>query len=446
MPMEGRAGLGLTARKLGGKGTRCETSVMWYAKAEGTMQCTKCGRDIPRGAACLSQLPCDLPAGIHRSGYMNFCIHCFEWSSGGPPEPGCTLSREHLQQVKTEASVSCHYCQETISPNAEAFVWTFFDWPKSSRSRSDPVARNLHGGTGAAPWIGGWHRGKGGWDRLSPDTQRQFRTRGLGRGLGSWTLAKQRRLYESIPQSIRNAGDKGVQRFLRRRHASHIESVKLNPGRGKDLGNIVWEDPGINRRRGAQNMTKAEFAAAKASNRRAGYAEFGKSVGRQVAWTAAIELFVAGLENWFHWKRGRKTGKQAVGDATRSTGASLWTTVVMTAVASLLMPVLTIVALLSVALGLILVSSGPVWHAINGAQLATPLTIGGIVLIVLPVLYAVHAICGMVRFPVNTVRRLARAARYDDFPLDELRVYFCLPCTLQNKARKVGNRPGRAGD
>lgn len=118
----------------------------------------------------------------------------------------------------------------------------------------------------------------------------------------------------------------------------------------------------------------------------------------------------------------------------------------MTAVASLLMPVLTIVALLSVALGLILVSSGPVWHAINGAQLATPLTIGGIVLIVLPVLYAVHAVCGMVRFPVNTVRRLARAARYDDFPLDELRVYFCLPCTLQNKARIVGNRPGRAGD
>lgn len=154
MPMEGRAGLGLTARKLGGKGARCETSVMWYAKAAGTMQCMKCGRDIPTGAACLSQLPCDLPAGIHRSGYMNFCIHCFEWSSGGPPEPGCTLSREHLQQEKTEDSVSCHYCQETIPLNAEAFAWTFFDWPKSSRSRSDPVARNLHGETrrGSLDW------------------------------------------------------------------------------------------------------------------------------------------------------------------------------------------------------------------------------------------------------------------------------------------------------
>lgn len=98
------------------------------------------------------------------------------------------------------------------------------------------------------------------------------------------------------------------------------------------------------------------------------------------------------------------------------------------------------------ALGLILVSGGPVWHAINGAQLATPLTIGGIVLIVLPVLYAINAVCGMVRFPVNAVRRLARAARHDGFPLDELRVYFCLPCTLQNNACIMSNRPSRAGN
>ena len=290
-------------------------------------------------------------------------------------------------------------------------------------------------------------RGKGGWDRLSPDTQRQFRTRGLGRGLGSRTPAEARRLYyKTIPKLIRGGGEKTVLRFLRRRHASHKEPVALNRGRGKDPGNIVWEDPGINRRRGAQNMTKAEFAAAKASNRRAGYKAFGTSVGKRAAWAAAIELFVAGLENWFHWKRGRKTGKQAVGDATRSAGASLWTTAVMTVVAGLLMPVLTIVALLSMALGLILVSSGPVWHAINGAQLATPLTIGGIVLIVLPVLYAIHAICGMVRFPVNAARRLARAARHDGFPLDELRVYFCLSCTLQNQACMMSNRPNRAGD
>ena len=100
---------------------------MWYTKTEETMQCTKCGCDIPAGAACLSQLPCDLPADIHRSDYMNFCIRCCEWGSDGPPEPGCTLSREHLQQEMAEDSVSCHYCQETIPRNAEAFAWTFFN-------------------------------------------------------------------------------------------------------------------------------------------------------------------------------------------------------------------------------------------------------------------------------------------------------------------------------
>lgn len=307
--------------------------MMWYAKAEGTMQCTKCGRGIPAGAACLSQLPCALPTGIHRSDYMNFCIRCFVWNPDGPPEPGCALSREHLQQKEAEDSVSCHCCQETIPQNTEAFAWTFFDWPQSSRS--DPVARNLHGRIDAAPWIGGLHRSRGGWNRLSPDTQRLFRTRGLGRGLGSRTPAEARRLFASLPRPIRNGKEKAILRFLRRRHASHIEPVTLNRGRAKDPGNIVWEDPSINRRRGGQKMTKAEFAAAKASNRRAGYAEFGKSVGKQAAWAAAIELFVAGLENWFHWKRGRKTGKQAVGDAARNAGASLWTTAVMTAVAAL---------------------------------------------------------------------------------------------------------------
>ena len=46
------------------------------------MQCTKCSHDIPVGAACLSQLPWDLPAGIHCPAHRNFHIGCFEWDAG----------------------------------------------------------------------------------------------------------------------------------------------------------------------------------------------------------------------------------------------------------------------------------------------------------------------------------------------------------------------------
>ena len=399
------------------------------------MQCTKCGRDIPAGADCLSQLPRDLPPGIHRSDYRNFCVGCFEWADS-TPVPCCTLSREHLCREKAADPVSCHHCQETVPRNAWAFCWTFFDWPKSSRARSAPGGAEPPQGVGATPWIGGLHRGKGGWNNLSPNTQRRFRTRGLGRGLAPRSPTEARKFFEgSIPKSIRAGGDKSVRRFMRGRDASHIESVKQNRDLARTSSNMLWENAGRNRSRGARNMTESEVARAKAETRRAGYAELGRSVAKQAAWTAAIELFVASLENWFHWKRGRKTGKQAAGDAARSTGASLGTAVVMVALA----PLIRVVVLFLALLGILLAIAGVVWHEVTGASLAIPVAIGGAVLTVLTMRYALNTFLGTIRFAINAFRRVARAARHDGAPLDEFRVIFCARCILQEQVRpRVG--------
>lgn len=411
--------------------------MMWYARAEGSMQCTKCNSDIPAGAACLSQLPWALPAGIHRSDYKNFCIACFEWDQGGSPVPCCTLAPEHLQREIVEDPVSCQRCRETMHPNTRAFFWTFFDWPESTSARSNPEARKLHRWGGAAPGFGGLGGRKGGWNRLESGTQRMFRTRGLGRGLGSRPPPEARRLYESIPKSSRNSNEDTLQ-FLKGRDASHIKPVSRYPGLAKKPRNIVWENSSRNRSRGARDMTKAERAAAWADTQRAGYKALGKSVARQAALAAALEFIVAGLENWFHWRRGRKTGKQAAKDMAKSTLTSLWTAAVWIAVikvVGLIVPSL-VLLVLYLAMGSLIVG------LFMGAPLAIPLVILGAGLAVLTVLAVLAAarIGFLIVGAVKSYRRVARAASQDDgnsvtvndgFPLNEFRVYCCARCILQ---------------
>ena len=59
---------------------------------------TTAARRVVGRAACLSRLPWDLPTGIHRSDYKNFCIACSEWDQGGPAVPCCIPSSKHLQR------------------------------------------------------------------------------------------------------------------------------------------------------------------------------------------------------------------------------------------------------------------------------------------------------------------------------------------------------------
>ena len=167
----------------------------------------------------------------------------------------------------------------------------------------------------------------GGWDNLTPGTRRLFQTRGLGRGLGSRTPTMAQRLYEkSVPRVIRNPGEGAVRDYLKGKHFSHKMSVANAPQRAKAPSNIVLENVRKNLARGRRNMTSAEVAAAKGAGRASASKILAKSALKSGAKAgviaAAIEAPIAGLENYLHWRGGRKTGKQAAKDTAKSTAVA----------------------------------------------------------------------------------------------------------------------------
>ena len=167
----------------------------------------------------------------------------------------------------------------------------------------------------------------GGWDNLTPGTRRLFQTRGLGRGLGSRTPTMAQRLYEkSVPRVIRNPGEDAVRDYLKGKHFSHKMSVANAPQRAKAPSNIVLESVRENLARGRRNMTSAEVAAAKGAGRASASKILAKSALKSGAKAgliaAAIEAPIAGLENYLHWRGGRKTGKQAAKDTAKSTAVA----------------------------------------------------------------------------------------------------------------------------
>lgn len=392
---------------------------MHYARAEEHMHCGKCGDGIPVGAACLSQLPQKVPSGIRRADYVNFCAGCFEWdlSSEALPMPCCALSRQQLALVKVEVVTFCHCCGDAIPPNAEAFVWTFFAWPAEHGSDAPKP-----GHTGPVSWVS--RSRKGDWDALSPRLQRKFVRAGLGGGRGVRTRGEARQLYErSTPRDVRNAGEPAIWKFLEGKHFSHGTSVANNPGKAKDPNNGVWESAGRNLSRGTRNMTDRDRAKAEASNRRFARRAFAMSTAYGAALAATIEVPIAGLENWFHWKRGRKSGEQAFRDTARSSGAAAIGFVKGALLTALLSALVLPVFFLASLTGLMLLNLDG-WVGWLGVLLP-------IIPVILLIPWAIRQFGGTTMWVVNSIHRVVQAAKHD-FPLDEHRVYFCPRHLLQD--------------
>ena len=202
------------------------------------------------------------------------------------------------------------------------------------------------------------------------------------------TDAMAQRLYESIPKGVRNLGENGVKDFMHGKHASHIKSVVNAPNKAKWPGNVTWESSSKNAARGSRNMTASEIAdarsAARASAINVGLKSTLRSAARGAVIAAVIEAPISGLENFLHWRRGRRTGGQAVKDSAKSTGRA----------ATIGAGVFGVAKVASIA-GL---SLGPF-----GAPLA---------------------ITGAGLFIATTIRRIFKAAKHD-IPLDECIIYFC---------------------
>ena len=160
----------------------------------------------------------------------------------------------------------------------------------------------------------------GSFDGYSQTLRSKFAAAGLGGERGVRSVAEAQAFYQdTIPYPIRNLGEDAVWRFLDRKDASHIQSVRNAPHLAADSSNLIWENDSLNRMRGAENMTGGELRRAQASNNfdAAGimFRDCLETAGMTALYAGLLEAPVAAIENWLHHRRGRKTGEEAVRDA-----------------------------------------------------------------------------------------------------------------------------------
>ena len=305
---------------------------MWRAIAEENMQCDECFHDIRAGTACLSQMPEVMPEKFRRKKYDNYCVYCIECAVKDKP-PCYARQFPHWYALREEAkeSIPCGYCGDAIRKGDFTPAQKIYAWPEpeiasvQTDNAVDGDAPIGSAASGAAAASAAKSGGLGAWHNLSQDLQSKFITGGL-RG-GSRTPAMARRLYEKeVPAAVRNLGEDAVVDFLKGRHFSHIKSVSNAPSQARLTSNVILEDGAKNMARGSRNMTSAEIAAARSAGRAAalkiGVKSALKGGAKAGAIAAAMEAPVSGAENFLHWKRGRKTGKQAAKAVAKDTGVA----------------------------------------------------------------------------------------------------------------------------
>ena len=359
---------------------------MWHVIAEEKTLCSECLHRIPPGSRCLSQMPVEMPDGFRRGRYENYCITCPKCEEKGY-EQSCYVRRLSHWVTHTETTkedVSCGHCRLIVPEGTRTVAQKVYAWAGDEAEPTSDGTSGQPGGpaTGAATVAS--KSTLGGWENLSNATQRKFSTAGLRGSHGIRTPRMAQRFYErSVPQPIRNAGERAVLDFIKGRDASHIRSVRNSPHLAKAPSNTTWEAVSKNRARGGNNMTIADQKVVRSANLssavNAGMKAVLKGAARGGVVAAAMEAPVAGLENLFHWRLGRKTGKQATRDTAKST---------------------------AVAAGFG-AAAGAVVVFLPLAPAATPVVAGGLIL-----------------WAGTGAHRVIKAAN-PDLPLAEFRVFFC---------------------
>ena len=103
------------------------------------------------------------------------------------------------------------------------------------------------------------------WESLSTETQNLFRTRGVGGVRGFRPSAEARKLFNKVPQQIKNAGERAVRDFLHRKEREpHTICVRNAPHLARDASNVTSrERMQKNLARGARNMSKTDLIQGK---------------------------------------------------------------------------------------------------------------------------------------------------------------------------------------
>lgn len=371
---------------------------MWQMIAEPGLRCAECRHTIQPGRLCLSELPEETPAGVSRGDFRNYCIGCPQcWTQG---KHACYV--RHLDAGarrntgKTPRSLPCARCGRRIAAGEKAAVDVYYDWPgQAAEEPSSALTRSGIAGLSAAAQVGTIMRGipDGGFSSLSNGLQRKFMDAGLRPEHGIRSAAEAQALYqESVPSFVRNYGGDAVRQFLHGKDASHIQSVHNAPHLAADSGNILWESSGVNRARGAADMTGWEKFAAQGGNAfdTAGIVvrECATAAATAALFAALLEAPVAAIENYIRYQKGVVTGEQAVKDAAKSiaqhAGASATIAIAFT--------------------------------------IATTLGAGPIIATVVPILVPV----GLALYGISAIKRILNALA-DGLPLHQIGTYFCSP-------------------
>ena len=388
---------------------------MWPMIAEPGLRCAECRHTIQPGRLCLSELPEETPAGVSRSDFENYCVGC----------PECWKQGRHACYVRNlEAGVGtgnvprnlpCARCGRRIRAGDKAGIQAYYDWPEALGDQQRPAARGRYAGAaslvGAAAVATGVDvlvRGvpSGSFADLSGRLQQKFVNAGLGSERGFRTLAEAQSFYhDSVPYQVRNLDEDAVWQFLSDKQAAHKVSWSNNPDLGRDSNNLIWQNKDINHARGRENMPGLEEFGTQATN------AFHASaiVFRECMTTAAMSAFYAALleapvaaaENIIHHGKGRKSGEDAIRDASIAIGKRA---------------------------GQVAVVGFAVTAAVALIPGAAPLLVT-----IAPVLMPV----GMALYGYTAIKRIMNALD-DGIPLNRLGIYFCTPRCQTTFAYETG--------
>ena len=352
---------------------------------------------IQPGRLCLSELPEETPAGVSRGDFRNYCIGC----------PQCWAQGKHACYVRyldsgqssgeTPRSLPCARCGRRIGAGEKAGVDVYYDWPEATADGSAAGRLTTTAGAAtAAISVDTLFRGvpSGSFSNLSDSLQGKFAAAGLGGERGIRTAPAAQSFYrDSIPYPIRNLGEDAIRPFTGGKDASHIQSAHNAPHLADSSNNILWENSGINRARGAENMTGAEQFQAHATNAFDAsviiFRECLQSAATTALYAGLLEAPVATIENYIHYQKGRKTGEQAIIDAAKSIGSRAATGAV-------------------------------VGFAVTGA--VALIGAGPLLVTIVPILIPV----GMALYGYTALKRILNALA-DGLPLHQVGTYFCSP-------------------
>ena len=145
------------------------------------------------------------------------------------------------------------------------------------------------------------------WSDIDPTKYLYAGTRGVSRG-----MVEAKKVWETIPSSIRASGPEALARYLKGKDWSHIQPYSM--GGSHDALNGIFEDKSLNRARGDNRMTPEELKAAQSVLRsdafRATLLESTKNAIKGGAAAAAFMAVVAVLEYRLEYLNGEITEEE----------------------------------------------------------------------------------------------------------------------------------------